>query len=974
MEDRTFENYAFISYKREDKKWAKWLQQRLEDYTLPSDIREEYEDTPENLRPIFRDETDLSGPFLKSSLNSALDESKYLIVICSPNSAKSEWVNKEVEHFITNRDIRYVIPFIVDGTPNANDLQLECFPPAIRNLPSDKELLGISVEESGKEPALVKTVSRITNIKYDTLWRRYHKSQTRRKNISLTLLLLIAAIMTALVVTTTKQNILIKKKNNDLFISQSIAVADAANRVLADGDAFTAAKLALEVLPSDISNPDRPYTPQAELALRNAVSAYTGHFYGQMNEGSFIHLSKMSQDGKLLIAASNDADINIWDATNGNLLKTSNCNEGWINGIDISPNNKTFITYGQSDTIRVWNINDAKCIQTIDCSSIGNLMGARFTEDNNRIISSIDNYIVEWDITSGNHKIIRDDIPMVNTDKALAEIGKKYIVVREGYYQYFVYDLENNRKVLTEFINDYDIVKISQDEQIATIIFTNYYKTHSHIRIYDIANNRLIREIRRDESITLEDISLNNQNILTITYKTNNNYTTYHSIDIWHIASGKKIKSFDGSSIISASFSPDGKRIMAFPANDYILSWNSEVNTSISIGRPDVLLNHHGDKLAIDTHKTIDIFDTNKHRVIKRFDFQNNEKPSYIRKLYFSRDDRYLLCPMSTSTFSIDYLSINKTSLIVCDILNGTYREIEYDFPIANTLNYENSYFQTTPDNKYIIATTNPEYQTYVSQYDWGFDLPEMTELAECHAIYINDFKTGEQLHSLTGHTDKIIDTYISKDNKQVISVSKDGSIRFWDIKTGECTKTVQDSSGGFILSNISKDKKYIYTLNNNQIVSRLNLKSGKQLDICTMEVSNYHKLDISNSNKFLMFVNFDYIWLISADTGKVLHKIETHLATHGAAYLSHDDQYIVVESSNGEILVYSTNNGSLIWQLHDKGNSIQLHPTKNEFIHIGTDIVTEKIVSLQQLINETKQRLSHRKFTQEERQKYYLQ
>ena len=32
----TKEFYAFISYKREDERWARWLQHRLEHYRLPT--------------------------------------------------------------------------------------------------------------------------------------------------------------------------------------------------------------------------------------------------------------------------------------------------------------------------------------------------------------------------------------------------------------------------------------------------------------------------------------------------------------------------------------------------------------------------------------------------------------------------------------------------------------------------------------------------------------------------------------------------------------------------------------------------------------------------------------------------------------------------------------------------------------------------------------------------------------------------
>jgi len=56
-----YEYHAFISYKREDEKWAKWLQNKLERYRLPSAIRKEIPRLPKTLRPVFRDKTDLGA-------------------------------------------------------------------------------------------------------------------------------------------------------------------------------------------------------------------------------------------------------------------------------------------------------------------------------------------------------------------------------------------------------------------------------------------------------------------------------------------------------------------------------------------------------------------------------------------------------------------------------------------------------------------------------------------------------------------------------------------------------------------------------------------------------------------------------------------------------------------------------------------------------------------------------------------------
>ncbi len=48
---------AFISYKREDEKWAKCLANELEHYHLPTTLNGK--DLPKNLRPVFRDVDEL---------------------------------------------------------------------------------------------------------------------------------------------------------------------------------------------------------------------------------------------------------------------------------------------------------------------------------------------------------------------------------------------------------------------------------------------------------------------------------------------------------------------------------------------------------------------------------------------------------------------------------------------------------------------------------------------------------------------------------------------------------------------------------------------------------------------------------------------------------------------------------------------------------------------------------------------------
>ena len=106
------EYFAFISYKSEDVEWAIWLQHELEHYHLPAsfngrtDIRHE-------LRPVFRDIDELSAGNLPEQIQKALANSQNLIVICSPNSRASHWVNEEVKSFISLGKTDHIYPFIM---------------------------------------------------------------------------------------------------------------------------------------------------------------------------------------------------------------------------------------------------------------------------------------------------------------------------------------------------------------------------------------------------------------------------------------------------------------------------------------------------------------------------------------------------------------------------------------------------------------------------------------------------------------------------------------------------------------------------------------------------------------------------------------------------------------------------------------------------------------------------------------------
>ena len=107
---------AFISYRQvnPDKSIANRLHRALENYKVPKDLVKE--GFPKKLSKIFKDVDELSANSnLSKSIEKALIDSKYLIVICSPRTKESKWIKKEIDTFIALGREEKILTLIIEG-------------------------------------------------------------------------------------------------------------------------------------------------------------------------------------------------------------------------------------------------------------------------------------------------------------------------------------------------------------------------------------------------------------------------------------------------------------------------------------------------------------------------------------------------------------------------------------------------------------------------------------------------------------------------------------------------------------------------------------------------------------------------------------------------------------------------------------------------------------------------------------------
>jgi tetratricopeptide (TPR) repeat protein len=182
---------AFISYSHADRRATEWLFRRIESYAAPRSLvgtTGRWGEIERRLTPVFRDRDELStASALGEVLTEALKGSEFLIVVCSPKSANSRWVNEEIRTFRAFHGSERVLPVIVAGDPGAAvgpDLQ-GAFPPALLapdgedGTPLEPVAADLRGEGDGRRAGFLKLVAGMLGVGLDDLVHREAKRRQR---------------------------------------------------------------------------------------------------------------------------------------------------------------------------------------------------------------------------------------------------------------------------------------------------------------------------------------------------------------------------------------------------------------------------------------------------------------------------------------------------------------------------------------------------------------------------------------------------------------------------------------------------------------------------------------------------------------------------------------------------------------------------------------------------------------------------
>lgn len=313
---------AFVCYKHGsiDSAAALTLQRALENYHAPKGVAEKRKP----FGRIFVDEGELSScADFGQQIREALRNSGWLIVICSPDTPQSPWVQQEIDIFLEehNNDRSKILAVLVGGNPESS------FPPQLRGDASGAgevfaaHALSDTPQAAAKllkRDALLKIAAPMLGTTYDTLKQR-HKIFRLQKITAATACLLMAAIGfgsyamdRANVIE--KQAIRIEEEYEKALINESLFLTEQAQKRLDNNDPLSAMELVLQALPSE--KQVRPVLTEAEFILSESLGVYSTP---DSNRYTVTAVGKINTDRDRFYLNETGSHLFVWDSMGGGI-------------------------------------------------------------------------------------------------------------------------------------------------------------------------------------------------------------------------------------------------------------------------------------------------------------------------------------------------------------------------------------------------------------------------------------------------------------------------------------------------------------------------------------------------------------------------------------------------------------------------------------------------------------------------------
>jgi WD40 repeat protein len=360
---------AFISYSHAaDRKLASALQESLQRFAKPWYVRRAVR--------LFRDNTNLSAtPHLWPSIERALSQSHYFMLLASTQSAQSSWVQRELRWWLTNRSEETLLVVFTQGmiawSEAAKDFdwnRTDALPDMLQGVFADEPLWvdlswATADGDFSQRPAFQDAVASVAAALRDRKKEDLVGEDVRQHRRAVRLARAAVAGLTTLVLALAAAATLALNQRDTAITQQQIATS---RQLAAQSATRLPDRLDLALLLAHQAFRTRD-TLEARGSLLGAQE-FSPHLKAFLQgHGGIVDSVAFSPDGSLVAGAGWDGSLQLWDTRTGRLvgpaLTTSLVDSDEAdsptdvrNAVAFSPDGKRVASTGLDNSVYIWDV------------------------------------------------------------------------------------------------------------------------------------------------------------------------------------------------------------------------------------------------------------------------------------------------------------------------------------------------------------------------------------------------------------------------------------------------------------------------------------------------------------------------------------------------------------------------------------------------------------------------------------------
>lgn len=408
--EKRYKFEAFISYRHlePDQQIAQAVHKMIETFRAPKEF--EINGQKPVFR-VFRDREELAAKDLSDSIEDALKNSKYLIVICSRRLPLSEWCIKEIQTFRKLHGDERIIPVLIEGEPSesfpwplkelkresqSEDAQLQDILAA--DLRPNKILQGeVPSYESVKDPQEMKLLTKeaLSLLKLEkyrimatilgcSLGDLRQRDKERKNKLVLSISALVGAVFLIFGLFMANAYQKAERARQEAVQSNAAILMKSSKDFLEDGDSIKAILIAKEAMePIDPSMENHALLKAEEMAIYNN-SIYNNGFrmLTTIPTKNKLTYFSISDDSKYIAYGLGNNKTAIADPKNGELIKVLSGHGEQVKLMDFSPDSKLLASASFGEKTIIYDVESGETIQTFSIKGIP-MMG-QFSVDGSR--------------------------------------------------------------------------------------------------------------------------------------------------------------------------------------------------------------------------------------------------------------------------------------------------------------------------------------------------------------------------------------------------------------------------------------------------------------------------------------------------------------------------------------------------------------------------------------------------------------